>query len=277
LFDVHVHCAPDVIARIGTDDDICAQYEAAGFSGFVLKAHHESTVSRAAALSRRTTMDVVGGIALNNAVGGVNPAAVLAALQTGGRIVWFPTSDSHTQVEAALPRLRDLDGRLDSSALSIPPIESDGSLVGRNAGLILDLIAEHDAVLCTGHVSRVECRWLIDQARRRNISRVLLTHPSYTVPGMSPLEIEELVALGAHVEITAYQMWHQPGMTVSKLAAVAQAAGSHLILSSDAGQPDSPPPPEALHQLVGALKGVGLDASWIDAAASTVPHELVLT
>jgi hypothetical protein len=71
-------------------------------------------------------------------------------------------------------------------------------------------------------------------------------------------------------------MWHQPGMTVSKLAAVAQAAGSRLILSSDAGQPDSPPPPEALQQLVDGLKGAGLDAGWIDAAASTVPRELVL-
>ncbi|GAB3033646.1 DUF6282 family protein [Parafrigoribacterium mesophilum] len=277
MFDVHVHSAPDVIARIGTDDDICAQYEAAGFTGFVLKAHHEPTVSRAAALSRHTGMEVVGGIALNTAVGGVNPAAVLAALETAGRMVWFPTSDSHTQVEAALPRLGDLDGRLDPYSLSIPPIEGEDSPVGRNASLILDLIAEHDAVLCTGHVSRAECRWLIDQARRRNISRVLLTHPSYTVPGMSPAEIEELAGLGAHVEITAYQMWHQPGMTVTKLVAVAKAAGPLLILSSDAGQPDSPPPPEALHQLVEALKGAGLDAGWIDAAASTVPRALVLT
>ena len=98
-----------MIARIGTDDDVCAQYEAAGFSGFVVKAHHESTVGRAVALSRHTTMDVVGGIALNHALGGVNPSAVLTALETGGRVVWFPTSDSHTQAEAALQRLGDLD------------------------------------------------------------------------------------------------------------------------------------------------------------------------
>lgn len=276
MFDLHVHCAPDVIARIGTDDDVCAQYEAAGFSGFVVKGHHESTVGRAAALSRHTSMDVVGGIALNKAVGGVNPAAVLTALETGGRMVWFPTSDSHTQVEAALPRLGDLDERLDASSLSIPPIESEDGQVGRNASLILDLIAEHDAVLCTGHVSRAECRWLIDQGRRRNISRILLTHPSYTVPGMAPNEIEELAGLGAHVEITAFQLWHQPGMTIAKLRAVARAAGSHLVLSSDAGQPDSPQPPVALHRLVDALQSEGLDPGWIDAAAGTIPRELVL-
>lgn len=277
MFDLHVHCAPDVIARIGTDDDVCAQYEAAGFSGFVVKGHHESTVGRAAALARHTSMDVVGGIALNQAVGGVNPAAVLTALETGGRLVWFPTSDSHTQAEAALPRLGDLDHRLDASSLAIPPIESEEGPVGRNASLILDLIAEHDAVLCTGHVSRAECQWLIDQGRRRSISRLLLTHPSYTVPGMAPNEIAELAGLGAHVEITAFQLWHQPGMTITQLVAVALAAGRNLVLSSDAGQPDSPPPPVALHRLVDALKSEGLDPGWINAAADIVPRQLVLT
>lgn len=276
MFDVHVHCAPDVVDRIGTDDEICVRYETAGFSGFVLKAHHEPTVGRAAALSRHTTMDVVGGIALNHAVGGINPAAVLTALGTGGRLVWFPTADSHTQAEAGLPRLQDLDSRLDVSSLSIPPLVPEEGRIGHNAGLVLDLIAEHDAVLCTGHVSRAECRWLIDQARQRGISRILLTHPSYTVPGMVPGEIAELAALGAHVEITSFQLWHQPGMTATKLAAVARAAGPKLILSSDAGQPDSPQPPVALHRLVDALKGQELDPAWLDAAADTVPRELVL-
>lgn len=277
VFDVHVHAAPDVIDRIGTDDDICSAYEAAGFSGFVLKAHHEPTVSRAAALSRRTTMDVVGGIALNHAVGGINPAAVLAALETGGRLVWFPTADSHTQAEAGLPRLHDLDSRLSAGSLSIPPLTLEESQTGRSAALVLDLIAEHDAVLCTGHVSRAECRWLIDQALQRGISRILLTHPSYTVPGMVPGEIAELAALGAYVEITSFQLWHQPGMTAAKLADVARAAGQKLILSSDAGQPDSPPPPVALRRLTDALKSERLDHAWIDAAADTVPRELVLT
>jgi hypothetical protein len=276
VFDVHVHAAPDVIDRIGNDDDICAAYEAAGFSGFVLKAHHESTVGRAAALNRHSRMDVVGGVALNHAVGGINPAAVASALGSGGRVVWFPTADSHTQQEAGLPRLRDLDPRLTPSALLLPPLAPDDGATARNARHILDLIVEHDAVLCTGHVSRVECVWLLDEAERRGIARVLLTHPSYTVPGMSPHEIEELAERGAHVEITAYQLWHQPGMTVEKLGDVVRAAGATLVLASDAGQPDSPPPPQALQQLVEALIGVGCDRSALEEAASSVPRKLVL-
>ncbi|RFU85712.1 hypothetical protein DY218_15970 [Streptomyces triticagri] len=276
MFDVHVHAAPDVLARIGHDDQIAAGYAAAGYSGFVLKAHHESTVGRASALARSTGLDVVGGITLNRAVGGINPAAVLSALSSGGRVVWFPTADAHTQESAGLPRLGDLDERLDRSVLAVPPVLDEGQEAARNAEFVLDLIAEHDAVLCTGHVSGPECRWLLDRAQARGIRRFLLTHPSYTVPGMTPQEIAELAERGAYVEITAYQLFHQAGMTPARLADVARAAGERLVLASDAGQPDSPEPPAALAQLIDALAGEGLDRGLLRAAAADVPRQLVL-
>ncbi len=276
MFDAHVHASPDVIGRIGNDDEICAGYEAAGFSGFILKSHHESTVGRAASLNRRSSMDVIGGVTLNHGVGGINPDAVFTALASGGRVIWFPTADSQPQHTAGLPRLRDLDPRLEPGTLNLPPKIDENSQTARNAGLILDLIADYDALLCTGHVSRAECSWLLDEAQARGITRILLTHPSYTVPGMEPGEIAELAARGAHVEITAFQLWHQPGMTPGKLAAVARAAGERLVLSSDAGQPDSPPPPEALLLLVEALAAEGLDRARLEDAADSVPRRLVL-
>lgn len=276
MFDVHVHAAPDVLDRIGYDDEICAEYAAAGFSGFVLKGHQESTVGRAKALARSSGLDVVGGIALNRPAGGINPSSVAATLHSGGRVVWFPTADAHAQESAKLPRLSDLQPRLGRSTLATPPVlAADDKQLG-DIFLVLDLIAEFDAVLCTGHLSGPECRWLLDQAGRRNIKRFLLTHPSYTVPGMSPSEIAELAELGAHVEITAYQLWHQPGMTPAVLADVARAAGDKLILASDAGQPNSPQPPQALRELIGRLAEQGLDRSWLEASASDNPRKLVL-
>ncbi|MBX6769328.1 MAG: hypothetical protein IRY90_19620, partial [Actinomadura rubrobrunea] len=70
---------------------------------------------------------------------------------------------------------------------------------------------------------------------------------------------------------------HQPGCTAAALAAVARAAADRLVLSSDAGQPDSPPPPQALRRLVDELAGQGLDPGALEAAASTVPARLFLT
>lgn len=43
-----------------------------------------------------------------------------------------------------------------------------------------------------------------------------------------------------------------------------------------AGQPDSPPPSEALRLLVEALAGAGLDRAAIDVAADSIPSKLVL-
>jgi Family of unknown function (DUF6282) len=197
VFDVHVHSSPDITARIGFDDEIGRFYADAMFSGFVLKAHHESTVGRAKAVARATGLDVVGGIVLNRHAGGINPDAVAATLFAGGRVVWFPTADSHTQETAGLPRLCDHDRRLGRSVLDIGPHGDPG--VERNVDLILDLVAETDALLCTGHLSGAECRWLFERARDRGVRRFLLTHPSYTVPAMTPAEIAELARQGAHV------------------------------------------------------------------------------
>lgn len=276
MFDTHVHAAPDVIPRIGHDDEIAASYAAAGYTGFVLKGHHESTVGRARALRRSTGLDVVGGIALNRPAGGINPAAVLSALASGGRVVWFPTADAHTQESAGLPRLEDLDPRLDRSVLALPPVLAPDPQAEKDISLVLDLIADHDAVLCTGHLSGPECQWLWERARHRGIARFLLTHPSYTVPAMGVREISGLAEQGAYVEITAYQLFHQPGMTPARLAEIARAAGRRLVLSSDAGQPDTPEPPQALEQLITALTREGLDPGWLRAAAAATPRELVL-
>jgi hypothetical protein len=273
VFDSHVHAAPDVIARSGDDLDVLASYQSAGASGFVLKGHYESTVGRARSLARRSGLSVVGGITLNQTAGGVNPTAVAAALEAGGRVVWMPTADAHTQEQARLPRLCDQDPRLSRGVYAVPPVDPSAEAA---ANLVLALIADHDVVLATGHLSGPECSWLLERARHFGIRRILLTHPSYTVPGLDPSAVAELADAGGFVEITAYQLLHQPGCTPEMLAEVALAAGPRLVLSSDGGQPDSPAPPEALQRLVDALAGHGVSRALLDAAASTVPADLFL-
>src|SRR5699024_1000219 len=127
--------------------------------------------------------------------------------------------------------------RLGEEFYALPPVDMSTRAA---TDAVLELIATHDAVLATGHVSGGECRWLLDRAEHYGIKRVLLTHPSYTVPGLAPSEIEELAERGGYVEITCYQLLHQQNCTPELLAAVAEAAGDRLVLSSDAGQPDSP-------------------------------------
>ena len=271
MFDSHVHAAPDVLPRIGDDAALAQAYGSADFDGFVLKAHYESTVGRAHALASATGLSVHGGIALNQHVGGINPAAVAAALGAGGRVVWMPTADAHTQRAAGLPALCLHEPRLGTQTFAVPPVDPASESA---ADLVIDLVAEHDAVLATGHLSAAECEWLALRARERGVARLLFTHPSYLVPAIDPAGIRLLAERGGHVEITAYQLLHQPGCSPAYLARVAEAAGPGLVLSSDVGQPDSPLPPEALAMLIDVLAGEGLDRGWLVSAAGETPRAL---
>lgn len=273
MFDLHVHTAPDVQPRFGDDREIVAMYERAGFSGCVLKGHYDATAGRARAVGHRSSVRVYGALALNQHVGGLNPSAVAAALAMGARVIWMPTTDSHTQQTAGLPRLCQMQPGLPSTTYAIPPLAPDAEDRVRQ---IVGLIADADAVLATGHLSTPEIAWLLPVARAGGVRRLMLTHPSYTVPAMTAAEAAELAGEDAFVEITAFQLLHQPGITAASLAQFARTVGlERLILSSDAGQPDSPPPPEALWQLVEALAAEGLDRSALEVAASSRPEQLV--
>lgn len=273
MFDLHVHAAPDITPRRADDHDVAAGYAQAGFSGCVLKAHYESTVGRAAAASRAHPLRVHGGIALNQHAGGVNPAAVAACLDAGGRVVWMPTADAHTQRAAGLPSLCGARTDLPTRSYAIPPVDPE---VADDVRTICRMVADADAVLATGHLSAAEARWLLETARGLGVRRMLLTHPGYTVPDMAPEEAAELAALGAYAEVTTFQLLHQPGVTGATLAAYVERVGlDRVVLSSDAGQPDSPAPPEALHLLIDTLARAGLDRGALHACASELPEALV--
>jgi hypothetical protein len=273
MFDLHVHAAPDISLRLGDDRQILRWYAEAGFSGCVLKGHYDATMGRAAAAGADLTLRVYGGLALNQHVGGINPAAVAAALAMGARVIWMPTADAHTQHTAGLPRLCVQWPELPGTTYAIPPVDWSAEPRVRQ---ILRLIAEADAVLATGHLSVAESGWLLAEARRANISRLLLTHPSYTVPGMTPAQAAELTTRGAYAEITANQLLRQPGCDAARLAAFITAVGyGHVVLSSDAGQPDNPTPPDALQLLIDALAAEGLDRQALIACSSEIPERLI--
>ncbi len=273
MFDLHVHAGPDVWPRLGDDVQTLRWYAEAGFTGCVLKGHYDATVGRAAAASAGLGLNVYGGQVLNQHVGGINPAAVSAALLMGARVIWMPTTDAHTQHSAGLPRLCHQVPVLAGTTYAIPPVDWSSEQRVRK---VLSLIAEADAVLATGHLSAPEVDWLLDAARKAGTTRILLTHPSYTVPAMSAAEARELTSRGSFAEVTAVQLLQQPDCDAAQLAAFVATVGyDRVVLSSDAGQPQNPSPPEALQMLIDALAAEGLDRQALMACASDIPERLV--
>lgn len=267
LFDAHVHSAPCVFPRLGSDAQIVSMYRASGFAGCVLKGHASPTTARAAAARLTAGLEVYGGVVLNRAVGGIAPEVVREELALGARVVWMPTLDATAHRLAGLPLPADHH----AEAIPMPPDDP------RHEDALLEIfssIAEADAVLATGHLSNAQCRWLVASARTAGVRRVVLTHPTFTVPNMTPDEVIELTRLGAVCEITAYQLSH--GSSASSLARLAAELGPEsCVLTSDAGQPDALSPPDALVRLVQCLVRAGLDAQAATSMASERPYELI--
>src|SRR5919205_2632700 len=171
-FDLHVHIDPDVIPRRIDDVSLARRFAELGLAGFGLKSHYTSTAERARVVSAAVPeVDTVGTITLNRAVGGLNAVAVEIAAREGARIVWFPTVSSENEqheVLAADPAgkvpvwVRFELGLRESGVVPAPvPVMADGALVDE-VRAVLEVIARHDLVLATGHLSRDEIFVLVD-------------------------------------------------------------------------------------------------------------------
>ncbi|MBM3679536.1 MAG: hypothetical protein FJW96_16920 [Actinobacteria bacterium] len=260
--DVHVHTRPDVIARRYTDVDVARLAEAAGMRAVVVKCHHESTVGRAAAASAATGFPVYGGIVLNRWCGGLDPAVVEASLALGARIVWWPTlsSPAHATV-------------FDGHPTPEPPL-------GGEARAICRLVAEHGAVLATGHAGRETVQALVALAAEEG-TRILVTHADFLVPDLT-FE-EQAVLAGAHDDVWFERCAYMclPGTPhpkpVGPVVEAIRATGgpARNVVSSDLGQPELPPYPDGLVSFAGALVGHGLAEDDVRAMLTCQPARLL--
>ncbi len=142
--DIHVHFGPDPkVERRAGAIEVAHQAREMGMQGLVLKSHEYPTHPVAYTTAQAVPgITMVGGIALDVEVGGLNPMAVEATANMGGRVV-----------------LLDAEGRL------LPEVYS-----------ILEVIRSHDMTLATGHISTAESMELVRQARDMSIGRIVVTH-----------------------------------------------------------------------------------------------------
>lgn len=247
--DLHCHPYPDLFPRLADDVGIARHAQGRGLRAVMIKCHHENSVSRAYLTQQMVPdLQLFGGVVLNSYVGGINPAAVEAALRLGGKEVWMPTIDSAYHAE-----MHGGTGTYDSQASGevsrpgISAIDTEGNL-RPEAIEILELIAQHDAILGTCHLSPTEIVLLVETARQRGVQKILITHPFFKVPNLDLDVLQHLASLGAYAEFgycTVSPMWNYA--TLKKVANAIQVLGSSsCVLVSDAGQRHNPMPAEAL-------------------------------
>ena len=149
---------------------------------------------------------VLGTITLNRSVGGLNPLAVEVAARQGARIVWFPTVSAVNEQDEVLkagahekvPVWVAFELSLREAGLAcepVPVVDDRGALLPE-AHEVLEVVARHGLVLCTGHLGRDEIFRLVEAAAERGIRDIVVTHPEFPSQSIAPDDQVELAEHG---------------------------------------------------------------------------------
>ncbi len=272
--DLHVHPAPSPLPR--RIDTVAAGRSAAdaGFRAIVVKSHHHSTVTDVLAVANNgleelPATDVFGGIALNGAVGGLNPMAVDLALKLGGKIVWFPTISSPRHIEhhrehpdSKFPKVT-IDVRKEAP---IDVLDEQGTL-RPEVYEILESIRDADAILASGHLAPDRITAVFEAAREVGVERMLVNHPNFVIEAAFD-DARRWVELGAKIEhsicmydqASTFNFW-DPDVLVEWIEAVGP---EHSVLGSDLGQVKNPLPSESFANIVQRLLDRGVPEAEIE-------------
>jgi hypothetical protein len=284
--DLHVHPAPSPLPRRIDAREAGELAGEAGFEAIVVKSHHHSTVMDVLALGEPggngSGARVYGGIALNSAVGGLNPHAVDLALKMGGRIVWSPTiaSPQHIAHHRAHPDLK-----FPKLAVQLQPEEPIDVLDGNGqlkpeVHRILESIAEADAILASGHMAPASITAVFEAAREKGVRRMLVNHPNFVIEA-SYDDARHWVGLGAVIEHSlcmyddesAFYHWD-----LETLLKWIEAVGAeHSTLGSDLGQMANPLPTESFRKIVSGLLDRGMPERDVRRMVADNPRQLLGT
>ena len=266
--DIHVHFAPDPrVERRGSAIEIAKQARDMGMRGLVLKSHDYPTHPVAYTVSEVVPgITLIGGIALDVEVGGLNPMAVESTAKMGGRVVWMPTYSARADRQ-----YKGLSG-------GISVLGDDKRLVPE-VYAILELIKSHDMVLATGHLSTEESMTLVAEARNLGIQRIVVTHATTMsfLTGMTLEDMKTLAAMGAYIEHCLHVMMPLTyRMTPRELVETITAIGTeHCIISSDFGQDYHPMPAEGMRMGIATLLQAGLEEVEVGMLVKDNPSRLM--
>jgi Family of unknown function (DUF6282) len=282
--DLHVHPAPSPMPRRMDGAEAARLAGEAGFDAIVVKSHHHSTVMEILALEQAGVdhgdAQLFGGIALNGQVGGINPHAVDLALKMGGRIVWFPTiaSEKHIRHHREHPNLKF--PKLSIHLQPEEPIEvlgEDGKPLPE-VYAVLEAIAEHDAILASGHMAPHQITAVFEAAREVGVQRMLVNHPNFVIEA-SYDDARHWAELGAYVEHSLCMYDEESSFhnwDLDTLVAWIEAVGpERSTLASDLGQMNNPLPTDSFRKIVGRLVERGMPDDTIRTMVARNPAELL--
>src|SRR6516225_9252456 len=201
--DPHVHSGPSIAPRAIDHLELAREASGAGFAAVVTKDHDYAGVATAALITKHypeLRTKIFSGIVLNNVVGGINPYAVEHTAAMGGKIVWMPTlaAENHLRWEKTSNWAHPASTQKMRAASPVPVLDASRK-VRDDVKEVLDIIAKSDMVLASGHLHVSETWLVFEEAQRRGVRRLILTHPKEIVDA-SMNDVQGIAAMGAMIE-----------------------------------------------------------------------------
>ncbi len=258
--DTHVHNGPEAELERRQDVLEAAQRaQAQGMRAIVLKNKEYGTAPLATIVNKLVPgFTAVGAVVCDLWVGGLNPLAVDVALRQGARVVWMPTWTSAANLHRfgltpgaepppgrrfpigpeSLRRIGDGIRMLDDAGRLLPVVHE-----------ILDLAAEHDAVVQSGHIGTDELRALLPATRERRLN-VICTHANIL---LSLEEQKEVAAPDVLIELANVAVFGGRQSYEQLAEAVRNVGAERCVLGTDLGQFSNPFPVEGYRSFVAGL------------------------
>ena len=267
--DLHAHFGPDSYERQWDAFEVVKLAKERGMRGVVLKNHWSETAGLATLIRKYGTqgIEVFGAVTMDTPVGGVNPMAVryMSDIEGNwGRIVWMPTHDSEHEVnyykETRAKAVVSRNGKL------IPEVFE-----------VLDLIKERNLTLATGHVEPEEALMIMAEAKKRGITRIIVTHPLLgpQFTAMSLPQLQESVKLGGAVEITAGTLSRDGAGKTHAIEMIKALGAQNVFVGSDSGLVGTPNHPDALAMATKTLRAAGFSETDLNRMFKNTPARLV--
>lgn len=242
--DLHCHSGPSVMPRYFDHYEAMQEASEVGVRALLIKDHYYSATPATLLLNKHFShlnVTLLSGVPLNNPSGGLNVYAVEHGLTLGARLVWMPTFSARNHIDhhrkGATPGFpKSVKAMMAPEPLSV--VDDAGRLLPEVAP-ILRVIAEHDAVLSSGHLHISEIWPLFEEAIRCGVKRMICNHPTYIVDATLQ-DITRLAGMGVYIEHSMCMFTELSSNCLydpETLHALIQAAGvDRTILGSDLGR-----------------------------------------
>jgi hypothetical protein len=283
--DLHCHSGPSVMPRYFDHYEAMQEAASAGIRALLIKDHYYSATPVTEVLNKHfkhLKVTLLSGVPLNNATGGLNLYAVDHGIKLGAKLVWMPTfsAANHINQHKKDEHFKDKFPQTKKKMIEPTPltiVDKDGKLL-EEVKPILDLIAENDIVLSSGHVHISEAFPLFEEAKRRGVKRLLCNHPTYVV-GATHDDIRRLVAMGVYVEHSVcmfiegskFKFYDPPELD----ALIKAGTVERTILGSDLGQQGNPRLVDGFRNVIRTCLELGYSEAQVRRLVATNAAELV--